>query len=110
MRISNCRIYAKRKHALEGGYIKTRESIRAMVTHYLHEDMDGNVTHYVPIKRTWLSKKFGIAAPLFRGRVATDDIEYKWYEALRKSGWARSKLIKLDESELKAEFEKLGQY
>lgn len=103
--INSCYLYAWRKYRKEGGYISWRMSIRAHVPHAVHRDMDGNISHFVPLKRTWLSKQFCIPAPLFRGRIATDDDEYMYYRALLFSGHTRWELMSLNAEELKQKFD-----
>jgi len=105
--INCCYWYAWRKYRKEGGYISWRISIRAHVPHAVHRDIHGNISHFVPLKRTWWSKKFGIPAPIFRGRIATDDDEYKRYQTLRISGYTRRQLMKMDAEELKQKFDDL---
>lgn len=73
--------------------------------HAIHRDINGNVSHFVPLKRTWLSKKYGIPAPIFRGRIATDDNEYLHYQSLRFAGHTRRNLMKMDAEELKINFD-----
>lgn len=103
--IGNCYWFAWRRYRKEGGYTSWRMSIRAHVPHALHLDIHGNISHFVPLKRTWLSKKFGIPAPLFRGRIVTDDNEYICYQTLRFSGYTRRQLMKMDAQELKQQFD-----
>jgi hypothetical protein len=104
---SNCIIYALKKYLKEGGYLKIRISLRARIFHVLHEDAQGNISHYRPATAHKLTRLIGVPPPLFTGEVATHDIEFIHYDALRRAGYSRRELRQMDNSRLRAAFEQL---